>query len=146
VTELRAVRGMPSLSNEHTRKLMEAVEIAEALAPEMLPEKNNSERPDVRIEGVTTMLGVVAQARALEHDISRTYLAPRDQLQTLASWWLRGEGDLPPLELLRDWRRDLLGAELLDLLDGKLALALDGAAARNSPDAPVVRVISNRER
>jgi ribonuclease D len=71
-------------------------------------------------------LGVVAGLRADENQIARTYLAPRDQLTILASWWFNGdESTLPETPLLEDWRRELVGDELLAILRGEIEVALD---------------------
>jgi ribonuclease D len=103
-----------------------------------LPPGRRGERPDPQLDAVAGLLGVVAGARAADHDISRTYLAAREQLTTLAAWWLKRDGSPPPdLALLTDWRRELLGQELLDLLDGKLHLAFDA-----TPNMPAIKVVA----
>jgi ribonuclease D len=138
IKELRSTRGMPNSGEKHARELMAAVERAAQLPQAALPERNYNERPDPQTDAVAGLLGVVAGARAAEHDISRTYLAPRDQIFALAAWWLRRDGTPPPdLALLEDWRRELLGAELLDILQGRLVLALDA-----TPDQPPIRVVN----
>jgi ribonuclease D len=138
VKELRSTRGMPNISEKHVRELMAAVEQAAKLPQSALPERNFNGRPDPQTDAVAGLLNVVAGARAGDHDISRTYLAPRDQIFALAAWWLRRDGTPPPdIPLLEDWRRDLLGAELLDILQGRLALALDA-----TPDRPPIRVVN----
>lgn len=157
VTALRSQRGVPGLSSEAARALMTAITTATGLPPEQWPERHSGERPDPQIEVVANLLGLVAQVRADTQDVSRAYLAPRDQLVALAAWWLRRnrEADAPatsfamadglplendgtPLDLpvLHDWRRELLGAELLELLQGRLAIALDESHPEN-----VVRIV-----
>jgi ribonuclease D len=128
---------MPNSSEKHARELMDAVKRAGNLPQSALPQRNFNERPDPQTDAVAGLLNVVAGARAADHDISRTYLAPRDQIFALAAWWLRRDGTPPPdIPLLEDWRRDLLGAELLDILQGRLVLALDA-----TPDRPPIRVV-----
>jgi ribonuclease D len=53
-------------------------------------------------------LSAVVRTRAAEHDLSPSLLAPRRELSQL----LRGDRDLA---LLRGWRLELIGRELLDL-------------------------------
>ena len=48
-------------------------------------------------------------------------LASHDDLARVARGYREG------VDLLRGWRRSLVGEELLDLLDGKIRLSLDGA-------------------
>ncbi|MDQ3815640.1 MAG: ribonuclease D, partial [Armatimonadota bacterium] len=141
--ELRAVRGVSNLSEAHAREFLAALRRAAELPADQLPERIYNERPDPQTDNVATLLGVMAQLRAGEHDIARTYLAPRDQLTALASWWLRhgraADGAPPPdLPLLEDWRRELLGAELLDVLQGRRALLFDA-----TPDQPPLRLIDS---
>jgi ribonuclease D len=134
--ELRATRGMPGVSEKQSRALLDAIARAVALGENELPAKNYTERPDAQLDAVAGLLGVVANARAADHDISRTYLAPRDDMLALAAWWLRRDNSTPPeLALLQDWRRELLGQELLDLLAGKSSLVFD-----NTPNAPAIKV------
>lgn len=145
LSELRATRGMPGLAQSASNELLDALERAANLPMEELPERSFSERPDARTESVAALLGTLAQLRASEQDISRAYLAPRDQLLALAAWWLRpaseGERDiLPDLPLLSDWRRELLGSELLQFLNGKLGLACDPDARDKPGDHPVIKV------
>jgi len=134
---LRSTRGMPGLSQTHTREVMAAIQRAADMEPSNYPERGSYERPDPQIENVAALLGIVIQLRAGQHDISRTYLAPREQVMTLASWWLRRDGSTPPdMALLSDWRRELVGAELLELLDGRMTIALDAA-----PGQPAIKVL-----
>lgn len=126
-SQLRAIRGMPALSGEHARLLIESIEIALNLPPEMWPEAVETARPDPRLDSIVSLLGVVAGARATGSDVSRTYLAPRDQLWELATRWLKGElGDGEDLEILQDWRAELVGRDLLALLRGERAVSMDG--------------------
>ena len=136
VTELRATRGISGVSEKQARALLEGIERALTLTENELPAKNSGERPDPQFEAVVGLLGVVSNARAADNDISRTYLAPRDDVSQLASWWLkRDDSPTPEIALLQDWRRELLGQELLDLLNGQLALVFD-----KTPNAPAIRV------
>ncbi|MBV9864803.1 MAG: ribonuclease D [Abitibacteriaceae bacterium] len=159
LADLRSQRGMPGMAAEQARALLEAIAHAESLPPEQWPERNAQERPDPQVDVVANLLGLVAQVRAEEQSVSRAYLAPRDQLTALAAWWLRssrehGDGQEQPgshsktkidsrtpldIPLLHDWRRELLGAELLELLAGRLAIALDA----NQPES-VVRIVATK--
>jgi ribonuclease D len=137
INELRALRGMTSIGTERMREFLAALKRAEQVPEDQLPELNTGQRPHPQLEAVTGLLGVVAQLRAAEHDVSRTYLASREQLAALATWWLRGGSTPPPdIPLLSDWRRELLGNELLDLLQGRLAVPLDA-----TPKQPAVCVV-----
>jgi ribonuclease D len=134
--ELRSTRGISGVSEKQARAILDAVARAAALNEDELPTRERGERPDPQLDAVAGLLGVVANARAADNDISRTYLVARDDLFQLAAWWLRRDGsEAPQIPLLQDWRRELLGQELLDLLDGKLSLVFD-----KTPNAPAIRV------
>jgi len=131
LTELRATRGVGGMAEKHARALLEAAGRAVALPNDELPQAARGERPDEQQDAVAGLLGVVIAARAADDEISRSYLAPRDQVNTLAAWWLRRDGSAPPdIALLADWRREIVGDELLDLLDGKLALIFDNTPGK----------------
>jgi ribonuclease D len=98
VADLKSVRGMPGVSDKQARALLEAVERARKLTDKELPPGRRGERPDPQLDAVAGLLGVVAGARAADHDISRTYLARARQLTTLAAWWLKRDGS-PPARL-----------------------------------------------
>lgn len=128
---MRAIRGMPAVSNDHARRFIEAVQQAQALPSEEWPVARPEERPDPRLDSIVALLGVVAGARATANDVSRTYLAPREQLATLGAWWLKRQrglkDEMPNLPLLTDWRAELLGNDLLRLFNGELVVTLDPA-------------------
>jgi ribonuclease D len=149
---LRSLRGMPSTSFETTRLLLEAVARASKLTDDELPALHHGARPDPQAEVVSGLLNVVTQLRADDLEISRSYLAPRDQLNALASWWLKSDSSAPPdLPVLKDWRRELLGDELVALLEGRLAISLDGKrrgqsarALREDNVGSVVQIVPTR--
>jgi ribonuclease D len=139
---LRSVRGISPVLLEHADKFLKALKHAAQLPDDQLPPTlDSSERPDPRTDAVAALLGVVAQARAEENDISRSYLASREQIVNLAAWWLRHgpapDDALPDLPVLSDWRYEIVGRELIDLLRGQLGIALNPAA-----DASILRTFS----
>ncbi len=129
----RSTRGVPGSASEWAHSFIAAAKRASELPENEWPEANNGSRPDTRIENIAVLLGIVASQRADEAQIARTYLAPRDQLLSLAAWSIeRPSGSTPSvsegkpeLPILSDWRGELVGDELLNLLDGKLAIAIN---------------------
>lgn len=135
MAELRATRGMPGVREPQAGELLAAIQRALALPEDECPRRQDREILDPQHDAVSTLLGSIAGARAADNDIARAYLAPRDQINALASWWLqRDDSPEPDLPLLRDWRRELLGNELLELLDGKRVVVFD-----RTPGQPAVR-------
>ncbi len=126
IAAFRGIRGMPGMPETQAKIFVTALQRAAQLPPDELPERNFGERPDPQTDNIAVMLGVITQMRSLEDDIARPYLAPRDQVTALAAWWLKRDGSPPPeLAILSDWRREIVGNELLDLLEGRRALALN---------------------
>ncbi len=102
---------------------------------EAAPEKVRFKVPP-HIDSVARLLEAWLYARSLEAEIAPSMLATRGDLKTLAAGHYRGV--LPELSLLDGWRRDLAGQDLLDILDGKRALQLDGgkiSAVASRPDS-----------
>ena len=88
------------MSNPTLEKLREGVQIA-------------------RDNEVDLMMALVRK-RAKENDIAFQTLANHDSLQEIA------RGHYENAELLKGWRYGMIGHELLDLLDGKIALSISG--------------------
>ena len=61
---------------------------------------------------------------ATEAEIAPSMLATRGDLKSLAAGHFRSE--IPELALLEGWRRDLVGQDLLHLLDRQKSLHFDG--------------------
>jgi ribonuclease D len=129
IPDLRAIRGMPGIPDANAKKLVNVVQDALESDQSTWPEVRSGEKPDPRLDSIVALLGVVATARATGQDVSRNYLAPRDALFDLAKWWLKnhqkGEDASDELEILSDWRGEILGRDLLKLLDGDAVIALD---------------------
>jgi len=58
--------------------------------------------------------------RAKENEIAFQTLASHDQLVAIA------RGHTADVPLLKGWRREIVGAELLDLVNGKIKLSVGG--------------------
>ena len=130
VADLRAIRGMPGVPEKIANTLLDAIDDALETDPETWPETRADTRPDPRLDSITALMGVVATARATSEEISRSYLSPRDAVTELAQWWLdRAQdetlADASHLEIMQGWRGEILGRDLLKLLDGEAVIALD---------------------
>lgn len=133
---MRQTRGVPGQSLAYSREILAVLKRASQIPHDELPEVWSGERSDPQIENVAVLLGVVAGLRADQNQIARTYLAPRDQLTALAHWWWSGDENWPPeTPLLADWRREIVGEELLGILRGEIEIALD-------PKTKALRILS----
>ena len=132
VKDLRAIRGMPGVPEKIANTLLDAIDDALETDPDSWPDTREGTRPDPRLDSITALMGVVATARATSEEVSRSYLSPRDAVSELAQWWLdRATGksvvDASDLEIMQSWRGEILGRDLLKLLDGQAVIALDAA-------------------
>jgi ribonuclease D len=78
----------------------------------------------------------LVRTRALEAGLAYELIATRSDLNQVIAAARRGRV-APDVRTLRGWRRDLVGAELLELLDGRHALAVSREAERS----PSLRVV-----
>ena len=76
------------------------------------------------------------RARALEAGLAYELVATRADLNQVIAAARRGDAE-PDVRTLRGWRRDLVGDELLELLDGRHALAV----RRGQQRSPALRVV-----
>ena len=124
----RSSRGVPPSAGEWAAKFVAAAKRAQQLPENELPEVWGSTRPDPRVENIAVLMGIIASQRADDEEIARPYLTPRDQLSALANWGVsraNPQAAEPDISLLTGWRREIVGNELLKLLNGELAITID---------------------
>lgn len=125
--ELRAARGLHgSEADRNGETILAVIQTALTLPPSDWPEVPKERKPEPESAGLVELLQAVMKARALDEEIAPTLLATSADLQALVEAKDRADLDLP---ILKGWRRELLGSILLDILDGKLAVAIDPATA-----------------
>lgn len=119
--DLAKVRGLSNAwkDNEIGNRLMDILEQAEPLPATEMPPRNNRGAP-LGKEGalVADLLKLLLKIRAREIDVAPRLLTRSDELEQLAA----GVRDLPILE---GWRREVFGSDALDLVEGKLAFAVE---------------------
>jgi ribonuclease D len=127
VADMRAIRGMPGISDKDARRVLAALDEALKSDPATWPESMSHERPDPRLESLVALLGVVVGSTATAHDVSRNYLGKREEQFELAKWWLEGQAEdkKPEIDLLDGWRYELVGKDLIRLLNGELVIQID---------------------
>ena len=119
--DLAKVRGLSNAwkDNEIGNRLMEVLEEAEPLPASEMPQRTNRGAP-LGKEGalVADLLKLLLKIRAREIDVAPRLLTRSDELEQLAA----GVRDLP---ILQGWRREVFGSDALDLVEGKLAFAVE---------------------
>ncbi|MCL2332629.1 MAG: ribonuclease D [Actinomycetia bacterium] len=127
--ELKQIRGVNRRSASQLSSLLSAVSAGANLAPEQWPEPPAGQRSKRDVSAVVDLMSALVRLRARENNIATTLLARRGQLEAFA---LSPDEESP---LLQGWRREIVGTELLQLLQGNLVLSLEGDR---------LKVVSNR--
>ena len=119
--DLAKVRGLSAAwrDNDIGKRLMKVLADAEPLPKSEMPEKVKQGAPVGR-EGalVADLLKLLLKIRAREIDVAPRLLTRADEMEALAA----GARDLP---VLQGWRFDVFGKDALDLVEGKLAFAVE---------------------
>jgi ribonuclease D len=119
--DLAKVRGLSPAwkDNDIGKRLMKVLAEAEPLPKSEMPEKIKQGAP-LGKEGalVADLLKLLLKIRAREIDVAPRLLTRADEMEALAA----GVRDLPVLE---GWRYEVFGKDALDLVEGKLAFAVE---------------------
>jgi ribonuclease D len=120
--DLAKVRGLSPgwKDNEIGRRLMATLERAKPLADDELPPRPPRGAPLGKEGGlVADLLKLLLKIRAREIDVAARLLARSEELELLAAGVRTG------LPMLESWRYDQFGHDALDLVEGKLAFAVE---------------------
>jgi len=121
---LERIRGLqPSTLRRRGGAVLAVVargEAAEPLPAEAI-ERSDSNPADVPAIALSEAL---VRARALDAGLAYELVAARNDLAQVVAAVRRGQPE-PPVRTLQGWRRDLVGAELLELLAGRRSLSVD---------------------
>ena len=121
---LERIRGLQPSTLRRRGDAVLAV-VARGLAAEPLPaeavERSDTNPADVPAIALSEAL---VRARALDAGLAYELVAARNDLAQVVAAVRRGQPE-PPVRTLQGWRRDLVGAELLELLAGRRSLAVD---------------------
>ena len=118
--ELYQTRGIrEKISVVSARELLAAVQSGLTMPEGDLPERPRKPANANEATAAIDLMQALVHLRATEQHIPASVLASADDLRALAS------GHTSGLSILRGWRRELIGNELLDLLAGDLVLSLD---------------------
>lgn len=131
VEELAMTRGLGRGFAEgwQGRELMEAIERARSLPESELPARD---RPTEQLRApgaVVDLLRTLLRLKAEQAGVAARLLASADELDRLAA----GKRDV---HALKGWRHEIFGTDALALIEGRLALALNGDQANLIPVPP----------
>lgn len=111
--------------------VLDAVRRAGERPARALPPFSRTPAPDPDDTPLIALCEALVRARAREAALAYELLAARADLQAIVLARREGAGEAD-VRTLRGWRRELVGRELLDLLDGRLSLSVEqqGAARK----------------
>ena len=119
IDELFMVRGIKErVSTKDARAIVAAMVKGFDLPEEEWPELAHGGRNEKNVDAQLDLMTALVRLRAKENDIALQTLASHDELTRLA----RGARD--DLDLLRGWRKKMVGDELIELLNGNISLSL----------------------
>lgn len=126
-SDLAKVRGLSATwtGNEIGARLMASLETAVSLPADELPPRDDR-KPGLGKDGalVADLLKLLLKIRSRDIDVAARLLARSDELEALAAGQRQG------LTILDGWRFDQFGRDALDLVEGRLAFAVEDGKLR----------------
>ncbi len=120
IDSLFMVRGMKDrLSMQDARKVVELIEKGLDAPRSTWPELDRSKKNEPNVDIELDLMNALVHLRAKENGVAFQTLASHDDLSRVA------RGYTKDVELLKGWRRSLVGEELLQLIEGKLCLSIE---------------------
>lgn len=117
---LLEVRGLASrLNGRDVNQILEAVRKGKEVPQSQWPRLVRSPKGEAETDGAVDLLASLVEVRAKQNDVAAPLLATHSDLSKLA------RGHREGIAVLEGWRYEMVGRELLDLLDGRLAIYLN---------------------
>ncbi len=130
---LGQIRGVnPGSLRRRSAELLDAVRRGGELPPQALPPDSRPPAPDPDDAPLIALAEALVRERAREAGLAYELLASRADLQAIMASRREGKGEAD-VRTLRGWRRELVGNELLDLLDGRVSLSASDGKLRVLP-------------
>jgi ribonuclease D len=135
--DLGRIRGLSSgwRTNDIGARLITAINSAKPLEPSELPDRE-PKRPGLTKDGalVSDLLKLLLKIRAKESGVAARLIARSDDLEALAA------GVRNDLNILNGWRYEQFGKDAVDLVEGRLAFAIENGKLKMSRIAEVETV------
>ncbi|MGH2864198.1 MAG: HRDC domain-containing protein, partial [Solirubrobacteraceae bacterium] len=130
--ELERIRGVgQSAGGRRGEELLEAIRTGRERPPEQPPRRTRPPAPRPEDAPLVALGEALLRTRAREAGLAYELLAARADLQAIVAA-VRASGAEADVRTLRGWRRELVGAELLELLDGRISMSVGGALGGRS--------------
>jgi ribonuclease D len=122
--ELEKIRGVGSGggTGRRAQELLDAVARGRERPPEPAPERSRQPPAKPDDAPLVALAEALLRARAREAGLAYELLAARADLQAIVA--ARRAGGEADVRTVRGWRRELVGGELLELLDGNVSLSV----------------------
>ena len=121
---LEQIRGVhPSGIRRRGPAIIEAIAAGRAAPP--IPREVGRDRSSPADAPLIALAEALLRARALKAGLAYELIASRSELELIVGAARRGEPE-PDVRTLDGWRRELVGADLRDLLGGRRAIAVGG--------------------
>lgn len=138
--ELERIRGLGSgAQGRRAQELLDGVARGAQRPPDPAPQSVRPPAPRPDDAPLVALGEALLRTRAREAGLAYELLAARADLAAIVAA-ARAGGEEADVRTLRGWRRELAGAELLELLEGRISLAVsDGGSERKvtiTPRAP----------
>jgi ribonuclease D len=125
VHDLEQIRGVNQNSmRRRGEDVLAAVQRGRSRSAPELDDERRTPAPDPADAPLIALCEAVARARSREAGLAYELVAARADLQAIVDAWRRDRPE-PDVRTLTGWRRELVGAELLELLNGRLTLSVD---------------------
>jgi ribonuclease D len=130
--QLEQIRGVNAGSlRRRGSELLDAVHRGSERVPEALPQDQRPPPPDQADAPLIALSEAFVRDRAREAGLAYELLAARADLQAIVAA-RRVDDPEADVRTLRGWRRELVGSDLLELLDGRISLSVNDRAIRVS--------------
>ena len=119
IDDLYMVRGVrEKLPVRDAREVLARMNKATSRPKNEWPELDKPSRSERNVDASLDLMCALVRLRAKENGVAMQTLASHSDLTALA------RGHFEGIDLMRGWRRALVGDELVDLLEGRIALSL----------------------
>jgi ribonuclease D len=123
IPELRSIRGTSNFGQAKLEVLLARVKAGQTRTHEPLPKPPRLASLDSADAPLLALAEALVQTRAREADLAYELIASRADLRVIVGLWRR-EREEARVRTLQGWRRELVGAELLELIDGHRTLSV----------------------
>ena len=128
--ELGRIRGIGAAGSARVaEQVLQAVRRGSERAPEAAPADRRPPQPKPEDAPLVALAEALLRSRAREAGLAYELLAARADLQAIVTARRDGAGEAE-VRTLRGWRRELVGEELLQLLDGEVSLSVGHESGR----------------